>query len=149
MFIGANTRQGRYGPAITELSMRLDKYTQYNFNRSVLITIDTQNDFTLANAPAMITGTQEVHPDMVRLLALFRNKGLSVIDVIRLYLHDGLNAGLCRRKMVETGNEIVASGGKGAELVDVLKPDQSVWFDFERLLSGKLQKIGKNEFVMY
>ncbi|RED55077.1 hypothetical protein DFP95_11912 [Cohnella lupini] len=35
-------------------------YTTSNWSTSVLITIDTQNDFTLPNAPAEIKGTAEL-----------------------------------------------------------------------------------------
>ncbi len=127
----------------------MKKYTEPNFSSSVLITIDTQNDFTLPDAPASIEGTAEAVPNMTRLLACYRNKGLPVLHVVRLYQRDGSNADLCRKQVIETGKAIVAPGSDGAELVEGLKPDTSVRLDAQVLLSGKIQQIGVNEYVMY
>jgi len=127
----------------------MEKYTDPHFSRSALITIDTQNDFTLTDAPAKIEGTAEAVPNMIRLLECFRNKGLPVLHVVRLYQRDGSNADLCRKQIIETGKAIVAPESDGAELVDGLKPDASVRLDAHVLLSGKIQQIGVNEFVMY
>ena len=127
----------------------MGKYTDPHIAKSVLITIDTQNDFTLDDAPAKIAGTADVVPNMARLLGAYRKNGLPVIHVVRLYLRDGSNVDLCRKKLVEEGKEIAAPGSYGAELVDGLKPDASVKINADELLSGKVQKIGSNEFVMY
>ena len=43
----------------------------------------------------------------------------------------------------------MAPESDGAELVDGLKPDTSVRLDAHVLLSGEIQQIGVNEFVMY
>lgn len=51
-------------------------YTSPNWNTSILITIDTQNDFTLSNAPAEIKGTSDVLPKMRQLLEAYREKGI-------------------------------------------------------------------------
>ena len=127
----------------------MDKYLQYNLDRSALITIDTQNDFTQENAPAFIAGTREVIPNMVRLLSAYRQKCLPIIHVVRFYLADGSNAELCRKAKIESGHVMVVPGSEGAELVAALKPDRSVNLDAQALLAGKFQQIGKNEFVMY
>ena len=124
-------------------------YTDPHISKSALITIDTQNDFTLQGAPAEIAGTTEVIPNMVRLLESYRKHGLPIIHIVRLYLRDGSNVELCRRQAIEEGTEIVAPGSSGAELVDELKPNTSIKLDAETLLSGKAQRIGDNEFVMY
>jgi len=126
-----------------------NKYTHPNIAKSALITIDTQNDFTLDIAPAHIPGTKEVVPNMGRLLDSYRNKGLLIIHVVRLYLRDGSNADLCRRQAIEQGKEIVAPGSDGAELVKELKPDDTVRLNANLLLSGRFQQIGNNEFLMY
>lgn len=73
-------------------------YISPNWNTSVLITIDTQNDFTLPNAPAQIKGTIEVLPKMRSLLEKYREKGLPIVHVIRLYKEDGSNVDICRKK---------------------------------------------------
>ena len=127
----------------------MDKYTQAHFSQSALITIDTQNDFTLEGAPFRIAGTAEVVPDMVLMLDKYRSKGLTIIHVIRLYLQDGSNVDLCRRQLVEQGAQIAVPETSGADLVQELKPDSSVKLDADELMAGNFQRIGENEFVMY
>ena len=125
------------------------KYTAPNLLSSALITIDTQNDFTLDNAPAQIPGTAEVVPNMTRLLESYRKTGRPVVHVVRLYLQDGSNVDACRKQLVEDGETLVAPGSDGAELVDALKPDVLTRLDAELLLAGEVQHIGSNEFVIY
>ena len=127
----------------------MGKYTDPHITRSALITIDTQNDFTLDDAPAHIAGTAEVVPNMARLTASYRKKELPIIHVVRLYLQDGSNVDLCRKQIIEEGKGIVTPESDGAELVDELKPDASIKLNADLLLSGELQQIGNNEFVMY
>ena len=127
----------------------MGKYTDPRIVKSALITIDTQNDFTLDDAPAQIAGTVNVIPNMVRLLESYRKKGLPIIHVVRLYLRDGSNVELCRKQTIEEGKEIVVPESDGAELVDELKPDISIKLNADVLLSGEVQQIDSNEFVMY
>lgn len=127
----------------------MGKYTDPRIAKSVLITIDTQNDFTLDDAPAQIVGTANVIPNMARLLESYRKKGMPIIHVVRLYLRDGSNVDLCRKQAIEEGKEIVAPESDGAELVDELKPDTSIKLNADMLLSGEMQQISDNEFVMY
>ncbi len=127
----------------------MDNYTDPHFAKSALITIDTQNDFTLDDAPAQIAGTAEVIPNMARILASYRKNGLPIIHVVRLFLRDGSNVDLCRRKMIEEGTEIVAPDTDGPELVAGLKPDASIRLNADVLLSGDVQQIGSNEYVIY
>jgi len=127
----------------------MDSYTQPDFSRSALITIDTQNDFTLPGAPACIPGTAEVIANMQRLLQLYREQGLLIVHVVRLYLPDGSNVDVCRRQDVEQGLRMVAPHTDGAELVQALKPDAATRLDAETLLSGELQHIGEQEYAIY
>ncbi len=127
----------------------MGKYTDPQIIKSALITIDTQNDFTLDKAPAQIAGTSGVIPNMVRLLESYRKNGLPIIHVIRLYLQDGSNVDICRKQIIEEGKQIVAPNSDGAELVNELKPDVATKLNADVLLSGELQQIGNNEFVMY
>ena len=127
----------------------MNVYTAPHFERSALITIDAQNDFTLEGAPVFIPGTLEVIPGMVKLLDRFRQTGRPIVHVVRLYLADGSNVDLCRKASVEQGVEMVLPGSEGAELVQELKPKTAVRLDAGTLLSGELQQIGDNEYVMY
>jgi nicotinamidase-related amidase len=127
----------------------MDSYTTPDFERSALVIIDTQNDFTLDQAPARIEGTLEIIPNLVRLLALYRGRSLPVIHVVRLYFEDGSNVDLCRRKQIEDGKRIAIPGSIGAELVEELKPDNRVRLEADRLIAGEFQQIASREYVMY
>jgi len=124
-------------------------YTSPNWHRSALVTIDTQNDFTLPDAPARIDGTYEALPRMVSVLEAFRSKGLPIVHVVRIYKEDGSNVDLCRREAVEKGLRVVAPNTKGAELVREIRPDGYAPLDAERLLNGEFQAVGPNEWAMY
>ena len=127
----------------------MDRYVTPDPARAALIIIDTQNDFTLADAPARISGTSEVVPAMAHVLDAFRRTQRPIFHVIRLYRPDGSNADLCRRTLIESGGRIVRPGTKGAEIVDALKPDLSVTLDADGLLAGETQPLGANEWVLY
>ena len=134
-----------------------DKYTSADWQNSALITIDTQNDFTLPNSPFKITGTLEIVPKTRQLLNTFRSMCKPIIHVIRLYTPDGSNVDLCRRRAVaELGKKLVIAGTKGAELVEELKPSSSssssstsLSLDIELLLQGEPQQVTSNEWIMY
>lgn len=124
-------------------------YTTPNWNTSVLITIDTQNDFTLPNAPAEINGTSNVLPNMKRVLEAYRTKGLPIIHVIRLYKEDGSNVDLCRREAIENGAKIAAPYSDGAELVSDIRSSHYSALETDKLLNGEFQSVGEHEWVMY
>ncbi|GKS10270.1 hypothetical isochorismatase hydrolase [Paenibacillus chitinolyticus] len=127
----------------------MNTYIQPNLVTSALLTIDTQNDFSLPGAPAEIPGTSEVLPVMGRLLEQCRAHGIPVIHVIRIYERDGSNADLCRKEMIEAGAAIAAPGTWGADLADAIKPPHAEELRFEALLGGEIQAIGEREWVIY
>jgi nicotinamidase-related amidase len=134
----------------------VDKFTSADWHNAALLTIDTQNDFTLPNSPFSITGTFEIVPKMRQVLDAFRIAGKPIIHAIRIYSLDGSNVDLCRRRAIaELGNKLVIAGTQGAELVDELKPSSShssfskVRLDTELLLEGKLQQVAMKEWIMY
>ena len=119
------------------------------FDTSALITMDTQNDFTLPNAPMHIAGTCEIVPNMVKLLAWYREGKLPIVHIVRLYLADGSNADLCRRELITAGKHIAVPGSDGAELVPELKPEPGLRLDAELLLSGGVQQFSEKEVIIY
>jgi nicotinamidase-related amidase len=125
------------------------KYTAPVPERSVLLTIDVQRDFTDPGAVAESPGTTDVLPAMERVLHVYREHRLPIVHVVRLYLADGTNADLCRREMIEEGKVVVLPGSQGAELVEPLKPSPDVQLDSNALLAGKLQMLAENEWAMY
>lgn len=124
-------------------------YIQPDWRCTALLTIDLQRDFTLRGAPAEITGTTNVIPNVQRLVHASRQNNQAVIHVVRIYRSDGSNVDLCRREAIESGKQMVLAGSHGAELVDELKPSPQVKLDDRRLLRGELQSIGSNEWVIY
>lgn len=127
----------------------MSEYTTPRPERSALLTIDVQNDFTRAGAPAEIEGTAAALPRMQRLTAAFRTADRPIVHVLRLYKGDGSNVDRCRRAAIESGADIVRPGTAGAELVEELKPSPDVGVDAETLLRGDLQRIGPHEWLMY
>jgi nicotinamidase-related amidase len=124
-------------------------YTEPHLESSALITIDTQNDFTLQGAPAEIPGTRTVLPNMVRLLQWYRDRALPIVHIVRLYRPDGSNADLCRKGKIEEGARMVPPKSAGAELVDLLKPAASLRLDADLLLRGGVQQWSDHEAVIY
>lgn len=127
----------------------MDDYVSPDFKRVALLTIDVQCDFTLPGAPLKIPGTVEVLPKIQHLVQLFRERHKPIVHVVRLYLADGSNADLCRRRSIESGKRAIVPGSEGAELVAELKPTADTKLDAERLLAGELQSIGPEEWVIY
>lgn len=126
-----------------------DDYASPDWTNAVLLTIDTQRDFTLPGAPAEVAGTAEVVPNMRRLVGEFRLRTRPIIHVVRIYLPDGSNVDLCRRRDVERGKRVVLPDSDGAELMEDLKPAVETRLDAGRLLAGELQRVGPAEWIMY
>ena len=126
-----------------------DKYTAPAPARSVLLTIDVQQDFTNPGAPAEIPGTNACLPAMRRVVAAYRQHRLPIVHVVRLYLSDASNADLCRREMLEQGQTVVLPGSPGAELADPLKPGSGLRLNASALLAGGLHPLAEKEWAMY
>lgn len=126
-----------------------DHYIKPDFKKCAVITIDVQNDFSLPGAVAEIKGTYEVLPKINTILHACRKNKLPVIHAIRLYKADGSNADLCRKKMIESGTEIVRPNSLGADLVQPVKPKEAGELNYQTLLNGNIQLIGNLEWVMY
>jgi nicotinamidase-related amidase len=126
-----------------------DRYTEPHWDRAVLVSVDVQEDFGRPGSATWSPDKDLVIPAMARLLALFRERGMPVIHVVRLYLPDGTNADSCRRQKLESGLTVVAPGTDGAEIVSALKPSAGLRLDGERLLKGGLQAWSEREWVIY
>ncbi|WP_268794582.1 cysteine hydrolase family protein [Paenibacillus sp. DMB20] len=127
----------------------MDKYTKPDFTRCAVLTIDTQNDFSLPGAAAEIQGTHEVIPRMNCILEVCRSRQIPILHVIRIYKEDGSNADLCRRERIESGAGIVKPGSVGADLVASIKPLDAEELNYEDLLNGTIQRIANLEWVLY
>ncbi len=127
----------------------MDDYLSPDWANAALLTIDTQKDFTLSGAPAEVAGTAEAVTRMRRLVEEFRLRTRPIIHVVRIYLPDGSNVDLCRRRDVERGKRVVLPDSDGAELMEDLKPAVETRLDAGRLLAGELQRVGPAEWIMY
>jgi nicotinamidase-related amidase len=126
----------------------MSAYTEPEWPRAALITIDTQRD-TLDGQPFEIPGTSAVVPRMQALLDAFRCAGRPIVHVVRLYQPDGSNVDLCRRALVEAGKALVLAGSPGCQLAPELLPRAGIELDTEVLLSGGIQTLTTHEVVIY
>lgn len=127
----------------------MDHYTQADWTNTALLTIDMQEDFSRPDAPAYIEGTDEIIPDVQRLVEAFRKRQIPVLHIVRLYKTDGSNVDLCRRSAIEEGSPLVAPGSDGAEIVEELKGENAFRLDAEQLLDGDAQIITPFEWILY
>ena len=126
----------------------MDKYTEPDFSSAALINIDTQQD-TLDGQSLEIPGTSAILTKIKKLLDAFRESNKPVIHVIRIYKLDGSNADLCRKGLIERGEKFLIENESGANLADELLPDKNIKLDSAKLLSGGIQKVSKNEVIIY
>jgi nicotinamidase-related amidase len=93
----------------------MDEHTAPHFAKSALVTIDVQRD-VLDGGPLEIPGTSAALPAMQLLVDTFREEGLPIVHVVRLYRADGSGADRCRRAALAGGARMLLAGSDGAEL---------------------------------
>lgn len=103
----------------------------------------------MKNASLEIKGTLEAVPFLGRLAQAFREHHMPIIHAVRLYRTDGSNVDLCRRLLVEDGKQLLVPGSKGSELMSGLKPKSNIRLDSNLSLTGRMQQIGPQEWIMY
>lgn len=126
----------------------MNDYTQPEFLKSALLTIDTQCD-TLEGGPLEVPGTNDILPNMASLLTAYRSAGLLIIHIVRIYQRDGSNVDLCRKQAIEDGLQVLIEGEPGCEIAPPLLPNADIRLDAAKLPAGELQSIGDNEVIMY
>jgi nicotinamidase-related amidase len=128
-----------------------DRYTRPSPGSAALVLIDVQRDFLDipgGDAPMPVDGTGAAIPAMAKLATAFRERGLPIVHVVRLYQPDGSNVDLVRRRSIEQGARIAVPGGAGSQIAPELLPNV-VELDHELLLTRGFQRIGTAEHVMY
>ena len=60
-----------------------DEHTRPEFARAALLTIDMQADFI--SGPHAVPGTEQIVPAAARLARAFRDAGLPIVHLVRLY----------------------------------------------------------------
>lgn len=127
----------------------MDCYTEPDFRKAALLTIDMQRDFVLPGAAGAVPGTFPVAGVIARLLSVCRAVHLPVIHVVRLYREDGSNADNCRRSLVASGKPLVRPGTPGAALTEQLLPEAASVPGEAALLRGEMPLIAADEWMMY
>jgi nicotinamidase-related amidase len=128
-----------------------DRYTRPLAGSAALVLIDVQRDFLDIpgdDAPMPVEGTRAAISAMAKLANAFRERGLPIVHVIRLYRSDGSNVDLVRRQSIEDGARIAVPGSAGSQIAAELLPNV-VELDYELLLGGGFQEVGAGEHVMY
>ena len=126
----------------------MSRYTEPEWSKSALITVDTQCD-TLDGQPFEIPGTSAILPRMRTLLQAYRSAEMPIIHIVRIYKADGSNVDLCRKELVEQGATLVLAGSSGCRLAPELLPQAGVELDLDLLLSGGIQFLNSREVVIY
>src|SRR5689334_3876461 len=93
-------------------SAPMDTFTEPDFSKVALITIDTQVD-VLDGQPFEIPGTSAVLPRMRELLEGFRAKGAPIVHIVRIYEHDASNVDRCRRAAILAGTPLLLKDSPG------------------------------------
>src|SRR3970282_349885 len=106
----------------------IDEYTAPDYQYAALLTIDVQRT-TLEGGSLPIPGTRDAAPRMRDVASLFRENRWPIIHVIRLYLPNGSNAELCRRRAIEQGSEFFLVGREGRALAEELLPRAGIELD--------------------
>ncbi|GIG56005.1 hypothetical isochorismatase hydrolase [Longispora fulva] len=125
-----------------------DPYTAPHFDSATLVTIDVQRDF-LSEAPHGVPGTTEVLPNLRAVIAAFRAARRPVIHIVRLYDVGGANAEPSRRRLLESGVQLVAPGTPGSQLADGLAPPNAPELDPDALRAGEPQVLGPDEYALF
>jgi nicotinamidase-related amidase len=128
-----------------------DHYTRPLAGSAALVLIDVQRDFldlSGDDAAMPVAGTRAAIPAMAKLAVAFRERGLPIVHVIRLYRPDGSNADPVRRRSIEQGARIAVPGSSGSQIAAELLPNV-VELDHQLLLAGGFQQVGATEHVVY
>jgi nicotinamidase-related amidase len=129
-------------------AMKMQSLIEPHFDAAALLTIDVQAD-TLDGAALEIPGTSTAVPRIAGLCQAFRNAGLPIVHIVRLYLADGSNAEHVRKDLVTGPTPMLRPGTPGRLLAPGLTPEPAAEFDDQLLLSGQPQQLGDREIILY
>lgn len=126
----------------------MNSYTEPDYSKAALLTIDMQEDFWRPGEEDYYDRKRAVEA-AVRLARVFRQTGKPIIHIVRLYLDDGSNVDLCRRKTIEEGKRTVSPGSRGARIISDIIEGKENEPNPELLLEGGVQQVGNREYMIY
>ncbi len=127
--------------------MAADDHLAPRWASSCLIVIDMQADFAEGGATP-VPGTAAVAGTVGELAAAYRDRGLPIVHIVRLYPPGSSDVDSPRRALVEGGAAIVAPGTPGAALIPGIAAGP-VELDAPALLAGEPQLVGEGEIVLF
>jgi nicotinamidase-related amidase len=124
-------------------------YTNLKRESTALLVIDTQNEWGSSKGSASETDIEVVVPNIIEGISTWRNSGLMIVHIVRLYHKSGVDADNARHEQMAKGLFSMAVPGTwGSQLVDGTAPSGTE-LDYELLLELRPQKIGENEYVIF
>jgi nicotinamidase-related amidase len=130
------------------MAARLSSSIEPRLASAALVTIDVQCD-VLDGQALQIPGSTQALRAIARLAQAFRERGLPIVHIVRLYRPDGSNVDLCRREAVMRGWHALAPDSAGSQLPRELLGERWAPLRSQALLAGEVQVIGEGEVVMY
>jgi nicotinamidase-related amidase len=130
------------------MAAALSSFTEPQLASAALVTIDVQCD-VLDGQPLQIPGSSRALRAIAQLARAFRERGLPIVHIVRLYRSDGSNVDLCRREAVMSGWAALAPDSAGSQLPRELLGERWAPLRSQALLAGEAQVLGDGEVVMY
>lgn len=115
---------------------------------SALLTIDMQADFAYPDGASPVAGTPAILPHLAELTRTYRQAGLPILHIVRLYLADGSNAEPVRRPALASGRSIVVPDTPGSQIVPEILAEPAE-LEPDTLLNGEPQWLGAREAILY
>jgi nicotinamidase-related amidase len=122
-------------------------YTTPEWATAALLVIDFQADF-LDGGASPIPGTSDVLDQVAGLAAEFRDAGLPIAHIVRLYEPGESDVDLLRRAAVESGARMVAPGSRGSQIPAQILPAPAE-LDAQTLLTGTPQVLRDKEAIFF
>lgn len=124
--------------------------------KTAFLIVDMQKDFCLPGAPMEVYGAMKVAEKIKEALDACRKHGLPIVHVIRYYRPDGSDVEITRYEAFKKAGGALIKGTEGAEIVDILKPQEGEYVIvkqrwsafFQTELDVMLKRLGVDQVVV-